>query len=131
MPRSAAAVAAATLVALFAPGASVADDGDDEARVRVACAGAIAELRLKAEEDDGETWIAVELHVAGPRRTQTWRVVVLHERTLILRAIRRSTRASGFGFRLRLRLPDWAGEETVAARLSTASGRTCLLEAKI
>src|SRR5215210_4730897 len=99
MPRPAAAVAAAILVALLVPAASVADNGDDEARVRVTCARATVQLRLKAEEDDGENWIAVELRVAGPRRTQTWRVVVLHERTLILRDVRRSTRASGFGFR--------------------------------
>jgi hypothetical protein len=126
------AVAAASL-ALAAPFPAVAHDddgGDDEVRVRVACIGGTAELRLKAEEDDDGGTIEIELRADTRRRVATWRVVLLHERTLVFQGVRRSD-SSGRSLRMRRTVPDWPGLETVTARLTAGDRQTCRLNVTI
>jgi hypothetical protein len=108
-------------LALAAPAAA-----DDDARVRKACAGGTAELRLKA---DGDT-IEVELRLSS-RRSGTWLVVLLHERTLVFQGTRRATGSSGYAWRVRRTIPDWPGSETVTASMRTSTTRTCRLAATI
>ena len=126
------AAGAAAVLTLALPGAGTAadTDGDDEARIRVACAGATAELRVKADSDDDAATLAVELRVETRRPMQSWRVVLLHERLLVFDGVRR-TDSSGLKLRVRLRLRDWPGRETVTARLAPRGGRTCRLQVTI
>lgn len=125
------AVAVALGLALPAtiPGAGRADD--EKSRVRVACLGGVAELRLRAEEegeDDGT--IEIELRVDLRRQISPWRVVLLHERQLVFQGLRRASRV-GYAFQLRRVVPDWPGRESVTARLTAPSGRTCRLSTSI
>lgn len=124
--------AVAVLVALALPGLSAASGvKDDESRVRVACLGGTAELRLRArDEDEEDATIEIELRVDVRRSVSTWRVVVLHERQLVYKGTRRSI-DSGYSYRLRRVVPNWPGSETVTARLTAPSGRTCRLAATI
>jgi hypothetical protein len=131
-----AAIVALTLAATLGPATASGHDGDDqrEARVRVACASGRAELRLEVNGDDeneDRATIEVELRIDAPPQAQTWRIVLLHERTLVAQRTRRSTRRSGFSFRLRESVPNWPGSETFTARISRSQGRTCLLGATI
>jgi hypothetical protein len=98
---------------------------DSDTRVRAACAGGTAELRLKA---DGDT-IEVELRLSS-RKSGTWRIVLLHERTLVFQGTRRAT-GSQYSFRVRRTIPDWPGREAVTASMRTTGGRTCRLAATI
>lgn len=121
------------LVALaVAVPASPRDHGDDESRVRVACLGGTAELRLRAEEDEGAVGgtIEIELRVDVRRAVSSWRVVLLHERQLVFQGTRRSS-GDGYSFRLRRVVRDWPGSESVSARLIAPSGRTCRVAATI
>jgi hypothetical protein len=111
-----------TAAALVLPASASADD---DTRVRAACAGGTAELRLKADNDT----IEVELRLSA-RKSGTWRIVLLHERTLVFQGTRRTT-GSGYSFRVRRTIPDWPGRETVTASMRTASGRTCRLAGAI
>jgi hypothetical protein len=121
-------VAASILAALIAPAVAVAD-AEDEARARTACAGGRAELRLKAEEEDGTETIEVELRVDARRGARQLRIVVLHERRLLFSGVRSTTREGSY--RLRRPVADWPGRETFTARIGTPGGRTCVLEATI
>jgi hypothetical protein len=129
-----AAALAAALVALVAPGAALGSDAnDDEARVRVGCLGGRAELRVRAEDDgddDRAATLEVELRVEVERPVRSFRVVLLHERRLIFEGTRRAS-GSGDSLRLRRIIPDWPGRETVTARVTAPSGRTCRLAATI
>jgi len=115
-------------LALVAPGA--ADGGrDDDVRVREACLGGTGELRLRAEEGDGggEGTIEIEARIDVPERVRAWRVVVLHERTLV----QKWTRRSSSSLRVRSTVSDWPGSEAVTVRVATGAGRMCSLEATI
>lgn len=101
----------------------------DEARARVACAGGRAELRAESSADDASR-LRTELRIETPRPLPSWRVVLLHERTLVLNGVRR-TDGSRRKLRVRLTLPDWPGRETVTARFTTREGRTCRLQVTI
>ena len=128
-----AAALAAALVALAAPGAAMGSGADDdEARVRVGCLGGKAELRVRAEESDGDRagTLEVELRVEVERPVRSLRIVLLHERRLIFEGTRRPSGA-GDSVRLRRIVPDWPGRETVTARVTAPSGRTCRLAATI
>ena len=113
-------VAVVLLVASLGAAAPARAEGD-EARDRAACAGGSARLRVEAE--DGR--LHVELRLDARPGVRTFRVVLLHERTLVVSGLRRTTAAGTF--RVRLTLPDWPGRETVSARLVPPSGRACLL----
>ncbi len=119
------------IVALAMPAAGAADGGrgreGHEARARIACAGGRAELRLKVEDD--QSAIEIELRVDARRGVQTFRIVLLHERTLVFSGIRRTTREGSLRFRRTV--ADWPWPETITARIATTSGRTCSLEATI
>jgi hypothetical protein len=122
-------------LALIFPAAGAADSGDDdEARVRVACAGGTAELRVKAETDDDGAMLRIELRVETRRPIRSWRVVLLHERLLVLDRVRRPD-SSSHQLRIRFGLRDWPGRETVTARvtarLATGNARTCRLQVTI
>jgi hypothetical protein len=136
-----AAIVAAISVALAAPAAVAANGGrpagggdrNDDARARVACFGGVSELRLRSEDGGGEDAgkIQIELRLdARSRGVQAWRIVLLHERTIVYRASRRSEGAR-YAFRLRLNVPDWPGRETITARIANRSAPTCLVEATI
>jgi hypothetical protein len=131
---------AAVAIALAVPGIGAAgDDEEDEngSVTRVACMGGAAELRLHAENDDDDGddderghRIGIELRVDARRPVFAWRLVLLHERRIVYQGMRSSIRF-GYGLRYKGTVPDWYGRQTVAARLSTASGRACRLEATI
>jgi hypothetical protein len=71
---------------------------------------------------DGVLRIELELEPAG--KTRAWRVILLHERRTAFRGV---GRARGDGsYRLRRRLPDWVGTDTVTARATAAGGEVCL-----
>jgi hypothetical protein len=112
-----------TVVALAAAAPAAADD---DIRIRKACAGGTAELRLKA---DGGA-IEVELRLSS-RRSGTWRVVLLHERNLFFQGIRRATGSDGYSWRVRRTVPNWPGSETITASMRTATTSTCRLSATI
>jgi hypothetical protein len=115
-----------------APAAAKDDDPADEARVRAACAGGRAELRVRLEEreeEDEYEELAIELRLSGVRPLQKFRIVVLHERALVLNTVRRTTASRSLI--VRQRVPDWPGRETVTVRIGTPSGRTCVLEVTI
>lgn len=131
--------------ALAVPGRAAAGGGGDdervEMRVRSACAGGTAELRLRAEaekggtdaegEDEGTSGaIEIELRVDSRGRDQTLRIVLLRERTLVFQGVHR-TRRAGTSFRWRRTVADWPGRETITARVVATSGRTCRLEATV
>jgi hypothetical protein len=131
---------AAVAIALAVPATGAAGDDDDEEEnesvTRVSCAGGSAELRLSGEDhdddedDDGGDRIAVELRVDVRRPVLVWRIVLVHERRLVYRGTRRWSRPR-YSLRLAGWVPDWAGRQTVTARLTTGAGRTCRLEATI
>jgi hypothetical protein len=137
MPPALAAVA----IALAVPGVGAAGDDeteDNDSVTRVACVGGTAELRLQVDTDDDDDGddddlggeIEIELRVDVRQPVPTWRLVLLHERRIVYQGLRRSTRA-GYALRYERYVPDWDGRQTVAARLSTPSGRACRLEATI
>ena len=127
---------AAVAIALAVPATGAADDDEDdqdESVTRVSCVGGTAELRLRAEDDDDDDnggGIGITLQVNVRRPVFAWRLVLLHERRLVYQGTRRSTRA-GYALRYERDVPDWDGRQTVAARLSTADGRACRMEATI
>jgi hypothetical protein len=138
IPVALAAVAIA--LAVPAPGAASDDEEDNVSVTRVSCIGGTAELRLEAVDDDedeadigiveGVSGIAVELRVRVRRPVVFWRLVLLHERRIVYRGVRRSI-GSGYLLRYTSRVPEWLGRQTVVARVATYSGRTCRLEATI
>ena len=132
---------AAVAIALAVPVGAAGDDeeNDDQSVTRVSCVGGAAELRLHVEngdDDDDERGdargdaIEIELRVDVRRPVFAWRLVLLHERRIVYQGIRGSTR-SGYALRYERTVPDWYGRQTVAARVSTVSGRACRLEATI
>lgn len=125
-----AALGAVALV-LALPGAGAGGADGEESRVRVACLGGVAELRLRAEDEgDDDGTIEIELRVGLRRQISPWRVVLLHERQLVFQGLRRASHV-GYAFQLRRVVPDWPGRESVTARLTAPSGRTCRLSASI
>jgi hypothetical protein len=122
---------AAVAIALAVPAGAAGDDEDDEneSATRVFCVGGSAVLRLQTEDDDDDG-IAVALRVSVPQPVFGWRLVLLHERRLVYQGLRASTR-EGYYMRYERRVPDWRGSQTVVARLTTAEGRACRLEATI
>jgi hypothetical protein len=120
------AIVALVLVALTVPaGAGASGRDGDDVRVRAACIGGRAELRLRA--DDGV--LDIELRVDARSRAE-WRIVLLHERTLVYQGRRRPS-AGGYSIRVQRTVADWPGRETITARIKTATGRSCRLAATI
>lgn len=81
------------------------------------------------EPEEGEL-IQVELRINVPKPVKSWRVVMLHERRLIVQGRGRSGNG-GHSYRIRRTVPNWPGTETVVARLTAPNGRTCRIAATI
>lgn len=101
-----------------------ADDhgaGGDDVRVAGHCGrGVAASLRLRAH-DQG---IEVRFRLRQERGHGAWRVAVVHERRVVLRATKRTTRRND-SFELRRTLPDLQGTDTVAIHAWGLHGRGC------
>lgn len=124
-------LAAVSLVAV-GPALAKSDDGGgdtssgaghDRAEVRrtVRCSfSSMAELKVKPEHG----LLKIELEVDGPRAGVAWRVVLLHERSIVLRRLARTTPPSG-SFEVRSTVRDWEGTEAITARATALSGEMC------
>ena len=112
--------------ALLAAPALARDGGDDrvEVRERGVC-GRGSEARLRLRADDERIRVDTEIRTG---RTGVWRVTVLHERRIVLRARVRVTRSEG-GLRHRAVLPDYAGADQVSVRAVAPSGESCTVAA--
>ena len=128
MRALAATALAAALVSLavdVAPGR--ADGGRTEARTGVRCTqGSTAAMRLRAEKGS----IRIELELQHRRRAGSWRVVVLHERRIALRATLAGPRAAG-DLELRRTVPDWFGTDRIVIRATGPQGELCTLAATL
>ena len=73
--------------------------------------------------------IEIELRVDARSRA-AWQIVVLHERRLVFKGLRRPS-ADGYSLKMRRTAPDWPGREAVTARMQKAGGPSCRLTATI
>lgn len=115
--------------ALAAPGSGSSGssgDGDRDARVNGRCSkGTSSQLRLRAR--DGS--IRVEFEVKRRRPSESWRVVLVHERRV---AWRGTARTGGSGsFRVRRSIADYDGVDRVSVRAAGPRGITCEAYAKL
>lgn len=119
----------ALLLLAFSAGAAQARGGDHGgggghgADVRAAgqCGrGAASSLRLRAH-DDG---IEVRFRLRQERGRGVWRVAIVHERRISVRATRRITRRDD-SFELRRTLPDLKGSDTVVVHAWGPRGLGC------
>jgi hypothetical protein len=128
LPGSAAAASGPESAGAGARGASyLAHSSDDEERGRVDAAGrcgVTSRWRLRVEARDGVIRVEFEMSRAsgraGPLR---WRVVLLHERRIVARAVLVTRRGSSA--RLRRQVPDYPGADAIAVRAVSASGEIC------
>ena len=115
-------LALVALVALTIAVAARGDDDDGDVRIERRCTGtSTVRLRVRTRDDDQ---LRVELDVRTQRRGTRWTVAVVHERRLVLRATRRTSRSSR-AFSVRLSLPEWDGRNTVSARALGPRGEIC------
>jgi hypothetical protein len=123
--RSLLALAFAALVVLAIPVAARADDDEDDnddVRVERTCTGTSSvRLRVRTRDEDR---IRVDLDVRTARRGARWTVVVVHERRLVLRTTRRTSKTSR-AFAVRLTVPEWDGRNTVSTRAIGPRGEVC------
>jgi hypothetical protein len=119
----------AGLVAVAAPAAARADDDDENVRVEVSCSRS-SEVRLRLRTLDDADALRLVLEVRTPRRGARWAVVVVHERRLVTRRIRRTNLSSG-SFVLRRTIPDWPGRDTVSVRAVGPRGELCRASATV
>lgn len=114
------AVAVACL-ALSAPIAAAADDGDREVRRAGTCTGT-SRATIRLEADDGK--IEVEFEIRTRARTRAWRVVLVHERRVAFHGLVRP-RSGGRSVRLRRAVPDWFGRDAIVVRATGPGIETC------
>jgi hypothetical protein len=110
------------LLALSA-GAAQARDGERGGEVRVAgdCArGATSSLRLRG--DDGR--IEVRFRLRQKRGHGAWRISIVHEDRVAVRATQRTTRSDD-SFELRRGLPDLRGSDAVVVHAWGPRGLGC------
>lgn len=116
-------------LALALAGPAAARDGGGgraEVRERGTC-GRGSEARLRLRADDGTIRADTEIRTS---RTGVWRLTILHERRIVIRARIRVTRSNG-GIRHRAVLPDYVGADTVSVRAVAPSGETCSVAATL
>lgn len=102
------------------PGVAPAKGGRDEVRVAGVCGrGAFSGLRLKRRDAGIEVRFDVDYRGAGG----VWRIVLVHERRVSWRSVRR-TGANG-SFEVRSTLPDLPGANEIAARAWGPRGIVC------
>ena len=118
----------AGLLAAAAPAVARAED-DDDVRVEVSCSRS-SEVRLRLRTLDDADALRLVLEVRTPRRGARWAVVVVHERRLVTRRIRRTDLSSG-SFVLRRTIPDWPGRDTVSVRAVGPRGELCRASATV
>jgi hypothetical protein len=82
--------------------------------------GASAALRVRAHDDGLE----VRFRLRQTRGHGVWRVAIVHEQRVSIRAKRRTTRSED-SFELRRTLPDFPGSDTVAVHAWGPRGLTC------
>ncbi len=122
------------LLVLLTPPIASADDEpiqDDNKRVEVRQAGTCtgtsrSRLRLRAEDAS----IRIEFEVDSRRVGSVWRVVLLHERQIVLRATRRTVRP-GASFEVRRFVEDWYGADAIVARAIGPGGEICRASATV
>jgi hypothetical protein len=119
------AVLTIVLFACFAGAASARgnDHGGDRSDIRVTgtCGpGATSTLRVRSR-DDG---IEVRFQLRQTRRLGRWRVTIVHENRVVVRAVTKTSPASGT-FELRRTLPDLPGSDTVVVHAWGPSGIVC------
>jgi hypothetical protein len=112
-------------LALPVPAAAGGDDGRDEVRREGTCTGR-SETTLRLRADDGE--IRIELEIETSRRESRWSLILLHERRIVFRG---TLRARDDSVRLRRRVPDWFGSDTVVARATGPRAETCRVSATV
>ena len=103
--------------------------GDDRAEVRQAgtCTSrSKSKLRLRAEEG----WIRIDFEVDSRRAGSAWRVILLHERRIVLRTTRRTVGPEA-SFEVRRIVEDWFGADAVIARATGPRGEVCRASASI
>lgn len=118
----------AVLVLAFSAGAAQARGGDhggggggDEVRVAGRCGqGVAASLRLRA----GDRRIEVRFRLRQSHVRGAWRVAIVHEHRVSVRATRRTTRME-HSFELRRMLPDLQGSDTVVVHAWGPRGAGC------
>jgi hypothetical protein len=125
--RLLAALAALAVSLALSAGPARADNSRTEARRQVSCSqGTRASLRLRVDKGA----IRIELQLEHRRRPGSWRVVVLHERRI---AVRATLTGTGVSVRLELRrsVPNWYGTDAIVARATGPRGEICLLGATL
>ena len=122
-------VAAAVLGAAVGQPAVAAADDDERREVRKAgiCTGS-SDSSIRVRADDGE--IRIEFEIDTARSTGTWRVILLHERRIVVRAAVASG-GSGRSLRLRRTVADWYGRDTITVRASGPRAETCRVSATV
>jgi hypothetical protein len=114
----------ALLLLALAAGTARADDhggGGRDVRVAGTCGrGAVATLRLRAEDHGLE----VRFRLRQTRGHGLWRIAIVHEHRVSVRATRRTTRQDD-AFELRWSLRDLPGSDNVAAHAWGPSGLGC------
>lgn len=108
------------------PTAAIAKGGRDEVRVAGVCgSGALAELRLKRRDDGIELRFGVDRRGAGA----VWRIVLVHERRIAWRGVRRT--GQNGSFEVRWMLEDLSGADAVTARAWGPRGLVCRASATL
>jgi hypothetical protein len=82
-------------------------------------------MRLRAENGQ----IRIDLELEHARRAGPWRVVVLHERQIVVQVTLRAS--GGRPLELHRMVPDWFGTDTVVIRAAGPAGELCRTSATV
>lgn len=116
------------LAAVAVPAVADARGRDPETSVVAAArcgGGASSDLRLRRRS--GALDLRLEIDHAPP--ASTWRIVIVHERRVVLRVSRRTDAAGEL--ELEARLPDLPGTDTVTVRAWGPADTTCAVVASV
>lgn len=121
MRRGSTVVTGLVLLALLAPTAAVAKDGDV---IRTGGCDAASSWKLKLSPED-PSLVEVEFEVDENVTGHAWRVRLRHNGELAFKG-RRTTRDPSGSFTLRRTFPDTAGKDVIRARaVNVATGEIC------
>ena len=111
-------------VGLVVPAWAAADDGDDQAEIRIrgtCTARSVSALRIRSEEGA----LRIEFRIDSVRRAvRTWTILILRERRTAFRGVLRPAGRSR-SVELRRTLADWPGAEQVVVRAVASDRETC------
>jgi hypothetical protein len=122
-------VSVLTVLALWAVPTAAADKGrgsggdDDRVEVRASgkcTAGSAWRLRVRAEDDE----IEVEFRVEPRLRTGQWKLIVLHERRIVIRRTLKAPSGSG-SIELKRTIADWWGTDSIVVRATGPRSEIC------